>query len=175
MKTGLPAEIDPIQLSEEGTRLTGELSGTSMSRLREDCTAISGPVRIDLRFDKTTGGQRLMSGTIELLCQTLCQRCMRSMDLSLEAKTLTLLLTPEEQVAAGDSDVRESIIAKGRVSLSSLVEDELLLAMPMIPMHDSSECSVTGCTSGSNLRDDATTNKQSPFAVLGALKNKDEN
>ncbi len=116
-----------------------------------------------------------MSGTIELLCRTLCQRCMRSMDLSLEAKTLTLLLTSEEQAVSGDSDARESIIAEGRVSLSSLVEDELLLAMPMIPMHDSSECSVTGCTSGSNLRDDATTNKQSPFAVLGALKNKDEN
>lgn len=175
MKTGLPAEIDPIQLSEEGTRLMGELSGTSMSRLREDCTAMSGPVRIDLRFEKTVGGQRLMSGTIELACQTICQRCMQSMDLSLETKTLTLLLKPEEEAASGGSEVRESIIAEGRVSLSSLVEDELLLAMPMIPMHDSSECSVTGCTSGSNLRDDATANKQSPFAVLGALKNKDEN
>ena len=175
MKTGLPAEIDLIQVSEDGARLTGELSGTSMPRLREDCTAMSGPVRIDLRFDKTASGQRLMSGTIELVCQTICQRCMRSMDLSLETKTLTLLLTPEEQAAAGGSDVRESIIAEGRVLLSSLVEDELLLAMPMIPMHDRSECPVTGHTSGSNLPDDATANKQSPFAVLGALKNKDEN
>ena len=53
-------------------------------------------------------------------------------------------------------------------NLHELVEDELLLSLPMVPMHET--CPVTPVFSAGDPAVEATEAKPNPFAVLGQLK-----
>jgi uncharacterized protein len=67
----------------------------------------------------------------------------------------------EDLLESGDALVVERAIALGE-----LVEDELLLELPMVPMHAGSECPAGDSASGRTAR-------RNPFAVLEKLKHTD--
>jgi uncharacterized metal-binding protein YceD (DUF177 family) len=57
----------------------------------------------------------------------------------------------------------ETLVAGGQpLSLATLVEDELLLALPMFAAHPENECPATAAVRGHG--------KQNPFSVLASLK-----
>ena len=73
---------------------------------------------------------------------------------------------PDRAEQAELAEDAELLVAGKAVSLNELVEDELLLAMPMIPMHELSECPARV-----SLRAQQHS-RASPFAVLDKLKDK---
>ncbi len=163
------ATIDPIQLADQGARLTGELSVKGMSRLVEMCLDDAGSVRVDLRFERgPSDGLRVMHGAIVAHVHTTCQRCMGRLSVELQSRPRLFLLRPgerEDLLETGDAVVIEHPLA-----LSELVEDELLLEMPMIPMHAEEHC--PGARSGREVGPENST-RPNPFSVLKKLKRTD--
>ncbi|MDH5648966.1 MAG: YceD family protein [Gammaproteobacteria bacterium] len=176
MKTGLPVEIDPIQLADQGARLIGELPGAAFSRLRQECAAPLDPVRLDLAFVRGADGLRKMAGTASVECELICQRCLEPMIMRLEAvfQTVFYRMPEDHQQGEATSDEMDSIIVEGPVRLSGLVEDELLLAVPMMPMHDKKTCSATRYLAEDAPANGTSLDRQNPFAVLDVLKAKDD-
>lgn len=164
MSGRLPAQIDPIRLADEGARLAGELALGDFSRLRELIRPGSDqePVAIELVFEHTVQGMRLMRGRLRARLYMTCQRCLEPVVVTLEAKPFAELLRPGEASAGADGDA-EALVIEGPLLLSELVEDELLLAMPMVPMHGEGECSAPG-TTVRVVR--AQEQKPKPFAAL---------
>ncbi len=143
MPDGLPSVVDPIELARAGARLAGALPLASMPRLVELGLARTGEVRIELEFGRDPHGQWRMSGSAECNLTVACQRCLEPMTLTVRAPIRLALVrpgTPEGGATASD-DVIE---VAGAVSLAALVEDELLLALPLAPMHDPRVCPVPG-------------------------------
>lgn len=169
----LPVTIDPIQLAERGARLTGTLPLKSMPRLAQGSLEGSGDVSVDLAFEREEGQQVfVMHGTLRVPLRVTCQRCLETMELNLEAAPWLILtksgarLEPQE----GDADI---LMADKPLSLSGLVEDELLLALPMVPMHAPDQC--TAKVRAANVvrgaaPDRAERGRKNPFAVLDRLK-----
>ena len=173
MNNGLPADIDPIRLADEGTRLLGTMSESVFPRLRKESAGSLGQVEVDLAFDIDIDGRPKVTGVIEADCELVCQRCLQPLRVHLKTDTCAILLTADE--ADTDSGQKtESIIISGRLSLAGLVEDELLLAMPMIPTHEKSECSAEGVSTVDQKlqREVVDAGKPNPFAVLSRLKDK---
>ena len=166
MRAGnLPAAVDPIKLADSGTRLTGQLPVKAMGRLRALCLDESDKVSIDLSFERS--GDRVLGriqGTIVAGLQVVCQRCLEKMTLVLRAEPSAILVRAQdrEDIIARDTD---SLVVDGPILLSNIVEDELLLAMPMVPMHDIDEC-----LAGEHPHRQERPN---PFSVLGELKHRD--
>ncbi len=161
----LPATVDPIKLAESGTRLTGELSTKAMGRLRAQCLDDSGTVYVGLSFERSGDrGLGRMQGVIAASLQVVCQRCLEKMTLVLRVEPSVVLIRAQdrEDLVAQDTD---SLIVDGPILLSKIVEDELLLAMPMVPMHDIDECSAGEYRHRQK--------QPNPFSVLGELKHKD--
>ena len=168
----LPATIDPIQLAERGARLTGTLPLKSMPRLAQTCLDGSGDVFVDLSFERGEGEKvLLMRGTLRTSLRVTCQRCLEGMDLRIEASPWLLLLRPEEGQDRLD-DEADILVTDKPLSLSALVEDELLLALPMVPTHELSECQakVYARKEMGGGRQEADGEKKNPFAVLDRLK-----
>jgi len=168
----LPATIDPIQLAARGARLTGTLPLKSMPRLAQTCLDGSGDVFVDLSFERGEGEKvLLMRGTLRVNLRVTCQRCLDGMDLQIEAAPWLLLLRPEEGQDRLD-DETDILVTDKPLSLSALVEDELLLALPMVPAHALSECpaKVYARKEMSGGRQEADGEKKNPFAVLDGLK-----
>lgn len=168
MSGRLPREIDPIRLADEGVRLQGELAGGSMTRLREAFPGgqTAQPVAVDLRFGRTTHGERLMRGVIETAVEATCQRCLGRVRIALTARPTTVLLRPGE-VPVTAAEETEALVVEGVLDLNELVEDELLLAMPMFPMHGEGECTAPGAVAPAR---PGKGERPNPFVVLQDLK-----
>jgi uncharacterized protein len=66
-----------------------------------------------------------------------CQRCLKTVALPVEAKQSFRFVSSEQQAESEDDDAEEDLLVLTKhFDLHALVEDELLLAIPMVPMHD---------------------------------------
>jgi uncharacterized protein len=163
MDDSLPAIIDLIGLADKGARLQGDLPLAALHRLMQCGVEGQGTVAVDLRFGRDAEGHRRLQGRLDTVLRLPCQRCLQGL-------SLTLALTPDlVLIAAGE---RENAVPEGTdtlavdapVPLSQIVEDELILALPMMPMHPKGACEpmVT--------KDQAVETRPNPFAALAKLK-----
>jgi len=169
--TRLPATIDPILLAGKRARLTGVVPLKDMRRLAGLCRVDTGEVEVDLQFDRTeTAGIYSMEGSLTATVQATCQRCLERMALRLGARPRVYLVRQGEleDMAAREAEV---LVIEKPLLLSELVEDELLLVMPMIPMHDPEDCPV-GLPAAERrpVRGTRQQARASPFSVLSKLK-----
>lgn len=171
MSGRLPAQIDPIRLADEGARLTGELPLSELPRLSAlACAGLAPePVSVDLVFEHTVQGVRLMRGRLHVRLPVTCQRCLEPVTVELVAQPFSELLAPgATPVQPGDT---EALVVDGPVRLGEIVEEELLLVMPMVPMHDEGECTAPGAASKAA----PVAEKQSgPFSALRERWPKDQ-
>ncbi len=165
MSAVLPAVIDPIRLAEEGSSLNGELSAKEMPRLRDLIADSSVTAQIILRFSRNAQG-RMMEGTVTARLQLVCQRCLGAFEQVVTSEVRVALLREGESRSglAADADFME---IAGPVSLTALVEDELLLTLPMMPAHPQGGCAQTAQrTEG----DASAATAASPFSVLADFR-----
>ena len=162
MSERLPVQIDPIRLADEGVRLQGELSDSDMPRLRKFSAPGSraAAVTVDLQFERAAQGVRRMQGTIHARVEMVCQRCLKPLAVEVIARPFLALL--QSEVAEDDG---EALQVTAPIRLHELVEDELLLAMPMIPVHAEAECASLAKAGAVPVVE----GKENPFAMLNGL------
>jgi uncharacterized protein len=168
----LPETIDPIQLAEQGARLTGELPLQAMTRLAAACEVCEGMATADLKFLREPHGLRFLRARIEAKLGLLCQRCLLPMDVIVQSEPVLALFRPGEP-QAGVSEEAEPLVVEPGWSLAALVEDELLLAMPMMPRHAAGECEAGTRLAPKATRVEVKTDRTNPFAVLEKLRKRD--
>ena len=112
----------------------------------------------------------------------MCQRCLGAYEDHLDVVTRFLVLDTEEEVDAYplDEDSLDVLALNPQFNLLNLIEDEALLALPLIPKHPEGKCTNTGKSlSKSGQNDDKTAQidqnteelkKPNPFLVLQKLK-----
>lgn len=166
MSGALPAEIDPFELAADGAVLEGAVSQADFDRLIPDPVARKEPVQFRLEFEPADRGAVLMRGRIETVVPLLCQRCMNTLLMPLTVKPAVLFARPRQAAGMTASEV-EVIVVEERIPLRPLLEDELLLGLPMIPMHDQAECPATEYIKGTAREEGEE--RQQPFAGLKAL------
>ena len=106
-----------------------------------------------------------MSGTAKVACQ----RCLEAMDVAVESRVRVGLIGAQAEVSGVPEDLEPMLAPEGRVSIGELVEEELLLALPIVPLHeDAGECAVTASTPRITDRQEQPAT-QRPFERLGEL------
>ena len=168
----LPETIDPIQLAEQGVCLTGELPLRDMSRLASLCEVGDGMATATLKFAQAHHGLRFLRARIEARLRLVCQRCLQPMDVEVWSEPVLALFRPDEP-QAGVPEEAEPLVVRADWCLASLVEDELLLAMPMMSKHASEECAVETRPPGKTALIEVKTHRPNPFAVLERLRNRE--
>lgn len=101
-----------------------------------------------------------------------CQRCLAPAELPITAERWFRFVADEATAAAEDDDSEEDVLAlESRFNLIQLVEDELLMAVPLVPMHNA--CPETVPTSAGEAEFQAVLEtRPSAFAALSRLKDK---
>jgi uncharacterized protein len=90
-----------------------------------------------------------------------CQRCLGAVEVLVEADAELELAESEAAIEAADDEV-ERVLATPEMDVVALVEDELILSLPMVPRHEA--CAAKAAHG----QDEAG----SPFAALAGLKRK---
>jgi uncharacterized protein len=101
-----------------------------------------------------------------------CQRCLQPMAHALEVDGLFRFVAGEDEAARLDEESEEDVLALPRaLRLDDLIEDELILALPIVPVHDT--CPHPLSFSGEADTDLPTPERVAtahPFAALAGLK-----
>jgi uncharacterized protein len=103
-----------------------------------------------------------------------CQRCLGEVGTLLEVERSYRFVADEATAEAQDDDCEEDLLAISReFDLHALIEDELLMALPLVPMHDICPVSPKMTVADPDFEGKADAigaGKPNPFAVLAALK-----
>jgi uncharacterized protein len=164
----LPDRISPDPLLAAGGRLQGTVALSRLRRLAEFTRRDAGEtdVRVDLVLSLDPQGRRWLQGKVHAELRLRCERCLGSLPWTVDA-TLGLYLVASEGAAAGLFEHAEYVIAGESLEVLELIEDELILALPLVPKHppgtDCGDRARQGPVAESGERD-------SPFAILKKLR-----
>ena len=180
MSKALPAQIHPFRLARRGETLTGHMAPAKMPRLAEMLHAGDSHADFELRFGYDDSGQACVLGHVEAVLVVLCQRCLEPMNLHVRRTVQLALVRDQGQASALDAAYEPLLVGDEALSLSSILEDELILAMPNFSRHASGECQMPP---GADIFDDEGTadgaahdnaggegDDDNPFSVLKQLK-----
>lgn len=169
MQSRLPEYCDLYQLADKLAAMSGYWPVAKMPRLLTLLAADTGQVKADLEFGRQ-GRTRFIKGSVSADVEMQCQRCLETTSVSLKTEFLVALVEDESQIEKLPEQY-EALITEGRHFLPDVIEDELILAVPIIATHDSN-CSdyvkeyevVPGVS-----QQEETAKKPNPFAVLKDL------
>jgi uncharacterized protein len=159
------ALIDGLKFAREGRRLAGELELAAMPRLQDNIFEPSGRVQYALVGATDGHGHPVIEVSVRATIPLQCQRCLERLDYELERTSRLVLVAQGVQlpdVAHEDPDT-EAIPAAEVANVADLIEQEVLLGLPLAPVHDQPCIAVP--------KQDET-KVESPFAVLRTLQQK---
>ena len=98
-----------------------------------------------------------------------CQRCLTAVDCPIEVDQWYRFVATEEIAMAEDDESEEDLLVmEPQFDLLAVLEDELIMALPLVPMHG--VCPVTVQLPTDTLEVAESVEKPNPFAVLAQLK-----
>jgi len=176
MSASFPPYIYPKRLPAEDAGASGRLKLQDMKRIAELLVPpFAGDVQVTLAFGRA-GKFRTISGTVCCELTLRCQRCLQAKPLLVDHAFALALLTHEKNIEQLPDPYDPLLITDDPISLNQLVEDELLLVLPLVPMHALADCQARFISdpeaSGSVSIGvgEATKKQANPFDVLKNLK-----
>ncbi|MDP7593437.1 MAG: 23S rRNA accumulation protein YceD [Litorilituus sp.] len=165
----LPITISPTRSAQRRLVCEGVFMLSEMTRLLAVSEKRSEHVQVSVKFDVDERGLTFLSGTASALVALTCQRCNELFDTELK---VDFIFSPAKNEEAAEKipsyyDVIE-LDENGEVNLRELVEEELILMIPLIPRHELKDCSADADTVWGELPEELE--KPNPFDVLKQLK-----
>lgn len=170
-----PLHLDVAALANAAGRLQGAWPLVELPRvagaLHEDAPA-AGAADVTWKADGEARVQRSGAPQIWLHVEAsatlalVCQRCLGPVAATLDARRSFLFVEGEERAAELDAETEDDVLALPRwLDLRSLVEDELLLALPLVPRHTVCPVPLPHTNDALPVEDE----RPNPFAVLRTL------
>lgn len=143
-----PQGVQPDK-SVDATVLTGGAQSAStlersyavadMPRLLEAGAGESTAFKVTFRFFRLDAHVAI-DGTLNGVAKLTCQRCLQPVDVPLEDE-FNLVIVKDEAAEQTEFTGYEPIAADpARLDLRALAEDQALLALPLVPRHESESC-----------------------------------
>ena len=162
--------VDLRELARRGAVLDGSFALASMSRLASALSEPAGVARVrwslraQLGAQPGGGAQPVAELEVDAEVPLQCQRCLATVRVPVVDRARFRLVDVEPELNAEELEAEdEALCAAAPVDLHELVEDQLLLALPLVPMHDSCPQPLAAPAGG-------TVATPSPFAALARLK-----
>ncbi len=166
----LPELIKPIKLARQGLILKGTIPLEQMKRLTADAFASDGVVDVDAAFTKDGEGYSILQGTVKTCVQIQCQRCLQATGVELEVELALAFVTKESRLEQVPSIYEAVLLDSEEISLVELLEDELILMLPIMAYHDSCEAYQYRTDEELKAEEEGDLKPENPFDVLKQLK-----
>jgi uncharacterized protein len=165
MSGGLPEYLDLTRAGRAPLNLAGSLSLSRMPRLCAALADSSGEAGIDLRVFEE-GGLKVVQGSLRADLGLSCQRCFTPLLYPAIAEIRLAWARSPQEAEQLPSTYEALVSASGRVKLAELIEDELLLALPLVARHATTgDCRAPRVAIQSK-RSEMATKVSNPFAAL---------
>ncbi len=162
----LPKYLEPGPLAARGETLAGTVPLAEFPRL---CSLVDAPagaeVDAELHFGRDDEGRVQVSGRLSARVRLRCDRCLEMVDHELAADLDMTLVGSDVQAAAVMDGGDPFVLSASRVDPAELLEDDLLLNLPLVACGDLDACPRRPVL----VYDDPGDVPHGPFAALAAL------
>ena len=165
----LPDRLDLLATAEARRELRGSIPLARLVRVLPALVSSDGELQVTLELGKDPAGIRFLAGTIRGEIMLQCQRCLEPVQQTLDLKFRLGLVQDEAAVSSLPERYEALLVTAEPASVAEIVSDEVLLALPLVPMHQE-DARCEGVMKDFQPARDET--RESPFAVLAELKQK---
>jgi uncharacterized protein len=167
----LPEYIDPLHLADKRGALKGQIPLRSLDRLTKMLVNDTGTIAVDLFFERE-GRLAKIEGHIETVLELECQNCLEVVEWPISCPIKLGVVTSIDQANRLPEDYEPLLIEEGKVLLGNIIEDEILLILPVFPKHQHT-CFAPKFDNNSadSLATDEQSSPENPFSILAKLKN----
>lgn len=170
MSRPLPELVDPIRLCAGGSDFSGTLALADFDRLRQNLASETGEVSFTVEFGRDARNINAVHGTLDTTLNLLCERCARPFDLPVHTDWQLGVVSSLAEADQLPEEYEPLLVGEEFTRFRDVLEDELLLALPLVPRHPESQ----HCQLVASGHEEQESRPDSPFAVLDQLRNKDE-
>ena len=135
--------IDTLNFIRNAGVHRGRILPAELERLRTFLSDHSGKIAYSINGVLDEKGRSTLKVTINGVIALCCQRCLGKLEHDLNIKTDLLIAKNEDELAYYDEDSSvDAILASHEMDALILIEDEIILSLPISPRHREDECSI---------------------------------
>ncbi len=146
----------------------GSIPVARMRRLAESLGSTEGEVAYQLSFDRGSDGRTLVHMHAEAQLVLVCQRSLENFMQPVAVDQDFGVIARESEEAELMPEVEPLLSPDGMINPTELIEDELILALPLIPVKPGAKIPDAGVDDFESTED--AESRPNPFAVLRDLK-----
>jgi uncharacterized protein len=168
----LPEYIDPLYLADKRAVLKGQIPLSHLDRLADMLHDDAGFLDVELFFERE-GPLPKIEGHLEGALELKCQNCLAALSWPVDSKIKLGVVLTLSQADRLPEEYDALWIESETIPLKTIVEDELLLALPAFPKH-AHACFNQGQNvnkADSLVNDEPSSPTKNPFSILANLKN----
>ncbi len=174
-----PPKIDIPHAAQMAEHFSGLDLLSNFERLKQDTQApqanypLSWEARFECRTDVSGVQQFWLYLQVAVTVAQVCQRCLQPVAVDLQIDRAFRFVVSEAQALEQDEDSEEDLLVVSRVfDLEALIEDEVLMGLPLVPRHETCPVQIKSSCSDANF--EKSSERPSPFAVLSRLRTPDQ-
>ena len=157
--------INPLLLAKNSEQIKGSLSLDSLARLEDILLDNRGQVQYSLSFDFDASGICLIKSDIDTAVLLQCQRCLKSVIIEIQKNSVLGVYKDSDEFKKLEDNYEPFQLDEEFILVEKLIEDELLLAIPLVPLHSNKKCIGEDVLKAFNVN-----NKMNSFSALAKLK-----
>jgi len=171
-KDYLPHKIDPFKSAVHETQVHGHLKIHDMQRLNSSLHSTEGEVEVNMVFAIDEQKICTIRGHVKTNVMLQCQRCMESFEYAIMSDFVAGVVK-DEQEATDLPEGYTPVVASedGMLVIQDMIEDELIVNLPVVPMHDPDKCKIKLPFEAGSSEQVETNN---PFNVISILRSKEK-
>lgn len=157
--------IDALDFVRNAGVHHGKITPAELERLQDYLTDSHGGIEYTISGVLDGDGNPVLRIVVKGTINLQCQRCLMGLAHELDLKADILLARDENELSHFDEDDSvDGVLAVPEMDMLALIEDEIILSLPISPRHPAGECSI------GKPAVEAAVGKEHPFAALATLK-----
>ena len=136
----IPACVNPRALSSQNMCMEGIVPRNALSRLNDAVCGLLRDASATLNFKVSQESFCELNGIVEAKVEVICQRCLEKCQINLSSAFAFVIVDSEQEEQKLRNNRDAWVVAGGSGDLHSLLEDELLMALPPVSYHKNSAC-----------------------------------
>jgi len=161
--------INNIEFAQKALEIHDIIPLLQFTRLQDLLVSQQGKLDCRLSGGRDANNLAYLQLQVKGAMPLLCQRCLQPFDFGVDIDLRYKIVRDEAQLPApeDEGDDEDFLLSQADMPVLELIEDELLLALPMAPRHADDVCAIAGGEAAAN-----ALKNPNPFARLEALKSK---
>jgi uncharacterized protein len=170
MNAALPESVDAWRMVQARRTFQGSVPLASMPRLKGSLCSTDGAITYDIEFGRDELGVANVRVKADAALPLLCQRSLEPFVFPVNVDaTLGLIVSESEEAGLPPGYEPLLLESDGQLHIADVIEDELILALPVVPLKPGVE-PVERSWTDEEIEEEPP--KENPFAVLQQMKAK---